>query len=154
MEAQELFDKVVQHLADQKVPAVEIVANRVECKYRDKNGNKCAFGCLIPDEVYDPGMEGIIAEGVLYEFSGPESSSMFPIKPGSLEIMQPLWKHRRLISVLQAAHDDSARDNKDGPLGYTGDLAHLLSRAAAIHALEFDQQAFLTRINRTEPGAQ
>jgi hypothetical protein len=31
------------------------------CMYRNPDGLKCAIGCLIPDEVYTPDMEGTIA---------------------------------------------------------------------------------------------
>jgi hypothetical protein len=30
-----------------------------ECKYRGDNGAKCAAGCLIPDSLYTPDMEGL-----------------------------------------------------------------------------------------------
>lgn len=60
MEAQEMFDKCVKHLADQGGPALGLsdVSGRVEaCKYRTTDGRKCAAGFFLPDENYTPDME-------------------------------------------------------------------------------------------------
>ena len=54
MTEQEIFDRVVHHLAKQRVLAHEDGS----CKYRDKHGNMCAVGCLIPDDLYRDEMEG------------------------------------------------------------------------------------------------
>lgn len=51
---QKIFNKVVQHLHDQKEPSIE----NGNCKYRGPNNLKCAIGALIPDSSYDPKMEG------------------------------------------------------------------------------------------------
>ncbi len=49
MNTQEIFDKVVRHLASMQEPSV----NALEvCAYRGKGGAMCAVGCLISDEVY------------------------------------------------------------------------------------------------------
>lgn len=67
-----VFDFVVAHLRKQGAPAKapaappaydddgnEIVTELVdECRYRGDNGTACAVGCLIPDEKYDPSIEG------------------------------------------------------------------------------------------------
>ena len=47
---QVLFDRIVNHLAVQKVQAKE----GLTCKYRTASGLSCAVGCLIPDDKYDP----------------------------------------------------------------------------------------------------
>ena len=55
---QETLDIVVTHLVNQGVPAVDRFG---DCVYRKPLKNKtlkCAVGCLIPDEIYDTGMEG------------------------------------------------------------------------------------------------
>ena len=54
MTNQETFDKVARHLLTQKARAV----TEKGCRYRTPDGLKCAVGCLIPDELYDPKMEG------------------------------------------------------------------------------------------------
>ena len=53
MTDQELFDRVVTHLAKQGRRAMA----RVACLYRTPDGLKCAIGCLIPDEKYRAEME-------------------------------------------------------------------------------------------------
>lgn len=50
MDKQEIFDKIITHLRTQKVKS----GNESFCMYKDANGNKCAVGCLIPDDLYDP----------------------------------------------------------------------------------------------------
>lgn len=45
------------HLTKQKARAV--LPNGQSCVYRDEDGNKCAIGCLIPDELYTPEVEGM-----------------------------------------------------------------------------------------------
>ncbi len=54
MTAQEIFDTVVAHLRKQGRKSYD---GRI-CLYRGPNGTKCAAGCLIPDELYTPGIEG------------------------------------------------------------------------------------------------
>lgn len=53
---QELFGKIISHLRAQN--AVSLLATDDQsCAYRGLNGLKCAVGCLISDEEYDPKME-------------------------------------------------------------------------------------------------
>lgn len=47
---QELFDRIVNHLAKQKFQSKEDHM----CKYRSTSGLSCAIGCLIPDDKYKP----------------------------------------------------------------------------------------------------
>lgn len=53
MTNQEAFNKIVARLMDGMGQA----ADRSGCMYRAPNGLKCAVGCLIPDDEYDPRME-------------------------------------------------------------------------------------------------
>jgi hypothetical protein len=59
---QETFDTVVAHLRQQGVPAMRRRKSGDECLYRlrlpDGTVLKCAAGCLIPDGLYTPAMEG------------------------------------------------------------------------------------------------
>lgn len=56
--AQEIFDTVAKHLLTQNARSVGSYFETGGCRYRGPNGLKCAVGCLIPDELYDPEMEG------------------------------------------------------------------------------------------------
>jgi len=51
---QEMFAIIRKHLLTQNVQAVGAIG----CSYRGHNGTKCAIGILIPDDKYDPNMEG------------------------------------------------------------------------------------------------
>ena len=54
MSKQEIFNKVMTHLFTQGKPAK---TRKGDCRYRTKNGLKCAAGVLIPDEMYRTTME-------------------------------------------------------------------------------------------------
>ena len=56
MNSQEIFDKVAVHLLTQPR---SLTGNGGGCMYRGDNGTKCAVGCLIPDNEYDPSIEGL-----------------------------------------------------------------------------------------------
>ena len=79
MTEQEIFDRVVHHLGKQRVLAFE----GGHCKYRDSLGNKCAIGCLIPDDLYRPEFEGYAFE-ILFGF--PEIEKLFSGMPIDLLI--------------------------------------------------------------------
>ena len=96
MTPQEIFDTVAKHLFAQgrraTIRETDIYGEvSAACRYRAEDGTKCAVGALIPDEVYDPKMEGYDVDCVL-------SSD-----PGYL----PEWMHdnAELLRALQTAHD-------------------------------------------------
>lgn len=55
---QEVFDQVAKHLLTQKTKSVVCPESNNNCKYRGYDGLKCAAGCLIADDEYNPLMEG------------------------------------------------------------------------------------------------
>lgn len=55
MTKQEIFDKVVDHLLTQGEQAL---GEGQTCMYLTSEGLKCAVGCLIPPEKYNPEWEG------------------------------------------------------------------------------------------------
>jgi hypothetical protein len=61
MKLQEIFDRVVQHAHHQNAQAID--PETLSCKYRTDNGLSCLFGCLIPDNLYTPVMEGLSVWG-------------------------------------------------------------------------------------------
>lgn len=112
MEAQEIFDKVYEHLRSQNKKAVNSSSNTgFYCKYRSKDGLKCAVGCLIDDEDYDSMMEGIPASQLLTEFAWKPSINRIASNPALLEELQrvhdgsapSLWP-RRLAQVAKRHH--------------------------------------------------
>ena len=57
MNYQETYNTVKAHLLNQGTRAVRS-ADSDRCAYRNSEGLKCAVGCLILDELYDPYIEG------------------------------------------------------------------------------------------------
>lgn len=57
---QQIFEQVVTHLLTQKIRAISAGGN---CVYR-AGTSKCAVGCLIPDDIYDPLIEGRTVQDV------------------------------------------------------------------------------------------
>lgn len=55
MDKQQIFDTVATHLLKQGKPALSAEGY---CRYRTDDGLKCAVGVLIPDDKYDPKIEG------------------------------------------------------------------------------------------------
>ena len=96
MTEQEILDKVATHLLTQGKPAkLHPELNSEACAYRSPDGLKCALGCLIPDDVYDPEME---TQPVHSLFS--EGNSFYAIfeRLGLLE-------HKSILISLQGVHD-------------------------------------------------
>lgn len=58
MDKQTIFTKVATHLLTQNKQALRTVSMGTTCAYRGNDGTSCAIGCLIPDDKYDPLMEG------------------------------------------------------------------------------------------------
>ena len=99
---QETFDAVVAHARKQNARAVSAAGG---CRYRTVFGKKCFYGCLIPDEDYDPVIEG-------------EALSLTP--PGCAawtaarvlwDITQKLGHDLRLAKELQEVHDHKPVDD-------------------------------------------
>lgn len=92
MTRQETFDKVAQHLLRQNARAMGPGAIGPQCVYRAPDGKKCAVGCLIPDDKYNPSMEGrsLVMHGPLQAIVGCENARDM----------------LRLLDALQGCHDD------------------------------------------------
>lgn len=59
IDRQDIFNRVVEHARKQNSKAISIYD---QCRYRiGEPPKKCFIGCLIPDEKYDPSMEGLSA---------------------------------------------------------------------------------------------
>ena len=80
MDNQSIFDQVARHLLTQKKRSLRRprpAANLI-CAYRGDNGLKCAVGCLISDEDYDPSMEGLsVREGAVRDWRFKRGYTMF-----------------------------------------------------------------------------
>lgn len=100
MNIQQIFDKVYVHLLTQNARS----ADESGCLYKNPAGLKCAVGCLIPDEFYDPDIEGAstrnkLLENILIKSLGELSSEKL-----------------NLLDQLQQLHDDTPVTSWEGLL--------------------------------------
>lgn len=82
MNKQEAFDKVWNHFVVNKGKrSVKITRRPLSgssdnvCQYRSPSGDMCAIGCLIPEDLYDPKMEGKDFLSLVTEF--PKMAGLF-----------------------------------------------------------------------------
>lgn len=90
---QQVFDTVVNHLRQQgsKAEFYDEEGDR-HCCYR-KDGLKCAVGCLIPDEFYNPALEGKTVEHEMVQ-----------------DVLKDITNELDLLWSLQSIHDWEAVD--------------------------------------------
>ena len=88
---QHVFDAVATHLLNQLGSAMSSTG---ECCYRASDGRMCAIGCLIPDDRYDPGIEG---------YSVFENQDVWDALPSNVREIEGV---RSLLSDLQRTHDN------------------------------------------------
>lgn len=94
--AQEIFDKVLNHLRTQGKAAVD---DEGTCAYRGEGGTSCAVGCLIPDALYSSEFENKAVAADVFK--------------KTLEALG-LTGHIKLLRSLQSAHDGSLHDGSVG----------------------------------------
>ena len=104
MTKQEIFDKVLAHLRQQRV-ASETASG---CAYRGEQGRTCAVGCLIPDAEYTPEMEGT-AIGAILE-NGTARFTIYQPSTTPRPVLLSLGQHAVLLADLQSAHDRTMPD--------------------------------------------
>ena len=89
---QEIFSHVKHHLLTQNKKAyVLTTGGRESCKYHSPDGLRCAVGCLISEEEYEPEFEGKSIEIILSNVG--------------ITLQQP--KTLSLLNKLQGIHDDT-----------------------------------------------
>ena len=109
--SQDLFNDVVEHLFRQG--GTSRIGAYSTCLYRGDD-RCCAVGFLIPDETYDPKMEGRGVSDLIASF-GPALPTYFQT-------------HRALLARLQNIHDSYTREEA---CGYTF-REHVLAKAIAL----------------------
>lgn len=97
--AQEVFDQIVAHLRVQGKKSILDHQGMEVCAYRsldpvDGKVLKCAVGCLIKDEEYDPLMEATNVYHILRK--------MATISPS---LRERLEHHHNLLTSMQEVHD-------------------------------------------------
>jgi len=107
---QKIFTRVATHLLTQgqRSRLRRPDGNNV-CVYRGEEGTSCAVGCLIPDELYTPSIEGqgvssltlremLVHSGVLTPTEAKKNSIPYKKK-------RPAHHKMALLASLQALHD-------------------------------------------------
>lgn len=97
MTNQEVFNKVLAHLRKQGHAAMDDAST---CVYRGPNSTSCAVGCLLPDNLYDPRIEGKCVNELVSTMA-----SDFPAIAAFLERFDI-----DLLTDLQMAHDGRLAD--------------------------------------------
>lgn len=102
----EIFTTVRDHLLKQgrRSEIVNPETGGAECRYRAPDGLKCALGCLIPDELYTPEIEGVSMPLRTSELVSSGRQKLYEIlgSPGDDEMC--------LMRDLQAIHDTRLPD--------------------------------------------
>lgn len=117
MNKQEIFDTVVNHIANQKHRSMATIKlGAIDetiyiCAYRGTHGDMCAVGCLIKDEDYTPEMETKQIDRLI-------EANLLPMY---------LLRHIALLKSLQLAHDSAFNVDQ---------LTAMLRSAADIHELD------------------
>lgn len=110
----EILQKVREHFVEQGALAWDDKAGI--CKYRTPNGQKCAVGALIPDELYNPSYEGKAVHTI---------NTFARQKFGEL-LFDP--KIEPFLTYLQDMHDRAAGAFREDPARalshFQGDLDH------------------------------
>lgn len=106
MNKQEIFDKVWAGLSSQGWAKSMMRPGSQACAYRGALGRKCAVGWLIPDQEYDPIMEGLPISWFLVERAEGRSRAMAflkAIEAGGVDLSEPGVLD--LLESMQHAHD-------------------------------------------------
>jgi len=108
MTKQEIFDKVVAHLRQQGVKCASTEQGEELCAYRGADGTKCAIGALIPDELYDPKVEGA-SVGALLNVGLPDLRTPESVRIADFLSRLTKWDHDTQCAIfldgLQRIHD-------------------------------------------------
>lgn len=98
---QQAFNTIVAHLREQGVQAMDDMGNR--CMYRGKEGRMCALGVLIPDSLYDEGMEGM---GIVCLDDSDIGKGLYDYLHEKYDGGQDLID---MLTAMQEVHDDFSR---------------------------------------------
>lgn len=106
MTPQAIFDTVCDHLAKQKRMAQD---NFGGCQYRAPGGLKCAVGALIPDHLYDKGMDDTSTRQDGYVYGGSVSYVADGVRAGIYsKDLRFIVDNVSLLDDLQKVHDAGA----------------------------------------------
>lgn len=79
MNAQQVFDWVIEFLADQGEKSLSGTGDDEACQYRTERGLACAVGACIPDDLYIDNMENYDPEQLYSRYSDLEFGENVPL---------------------------------------------------------------------------
>lgn len=126
---QEIFDRVVTHLRTQNRKSYSIDGDNAKCVYRSKEGYSCAVGCLIPDELYKPEMDGFDDEA--------SDTSIDGLIKKNFVLPDYFKDNLMLLSELQYVHDRTV--TTEDLVFISDDLEYKLKRAAINCDLKYNK---------------
>lgn len=99
MNKQEIYNIVAAHLLKQgrKAQRQRTCDESMMCVYRADNGDRCAFGILLPDNLYTPKMEGVSAASLCEEYPA--------IRQHLFGIEYTPGQDGNFVNALQHVHD-------------------------------------------------
>lgn len=128
---QEAFDKALAGIRAQGyAPSYD---PDVGCLYRGPGGTKCAFGFLIPDELYIPRFEGISASDLMYPESTTFEFDSVVVKERHAELAAMFGRQFASLRAMQVAHDEM--------LTGLGEGAELFDKPVGDRAAAFEARA-------------
>lgn len=109
---QELFNRVKNHLLGQ----MALSETNGGCAYRAESGLKCAVGCLITDEFYEPIIEGMpimndgpvlkcLEKSLGYSLTRSETKMLMSLQ--TMHDCTPLAKWEHVLQKMEKKYEDS-----------------------------------------------
>lgn len=102
----EVFEQVALHLMKQNERCVSDDCTKdgevYPCAYRGPRGLSCAVGCLIPDDKYNPNLEGLCAAEMMNKIGGGTAGAFgFKLSPSHFDEAMLI----DMLQELQNIHD-------------------------------------------------
>lgn len=114
MDGQRVFNDVARHLITQGKRASDVNGT---CFYRGPEGTRCAIGGIMPDDIYDPSMEGkaVFAPELkpFHWFIGAQGKDRFSSDLNFLASLQQIHDSDRswVMGVARELQDSADRHN-------------------------------------------
>jgi hypothetical protein len=132
--SQQILDHVTLFLIKQgRASVVDKGTDAETPALRGPDGTMCAMGCLIPDGLYHPGMEGVVSHTLR------KGEAKFGKSTPQYAYFQMLRNHKALLQDLQNVHDDNV--SFSGPQ-FVGRVLDDSREVAKKYRLEFSRTAF------------
>ena len=117
---QTTFNKVAEHLARQKIAAIDKSGG---CQLRGPDNTKCAVGFFIPDDVYTKAMEedSVISNTRMDQYRNAPAErlalvrSYYPMHAVLDDFLDPSPEQLNLLQALQEVHDTAAERDRAPP---------------------------------------